>query len=230
MSPEAHGSGGDVPAHQPGPELQLKPKPSSGCQAWSKTRISSTCKTVSAPRQDGPSWQMQVKGAWHALPRPPSKCPRRRLLTASVVLGRPHLDKGPRPPLPQARPGRPGLGPCAWLLFKHGLEPRHRPCADAPLPRATAACPPGPPGDGSWKHKVWRRLRPAHTSDCWAVPAMCHSALRGAPEADATGTARRRRKPLSMRKQTGVKGSVTSEGGGRGTAWAMCLGGRRTWT
>lgn len=75
MRPEAHGGGADAPAHRPGPELRLKPKPGSGCRAWSKTRISSTRKTVSAPRRDGPSWQMQVKGACHALPRPPGKRP-----------------------------------------------------------------------------------------------------------------------------------------------------------
>lgn len=80
--PGAYGGGGDVPAHQPVPELQLKPKPGSSCLAWSKTRISSTCKTVSVPRLYGPSWQMQMKGTWHAVPQPPSKHLRQQLWTA----------------------------------------------------------------------------------------------------------------------------------------------------
>lgn len=117
---EAHG--GDVPAHQPGPELQLKPKPGSGCLAWSETRISSTRKTVLVPQLQGPSGQTQTQGAWHALPR---QTPAMTAADSLAVPGRPHLNEGTRAPAPpgpalplwpQLRPPRPasllaGTGP-----------------------------------------------------------------------------------------------------------------------
>lgn len=96
---EAHG--GDVPAHQPGPELQLKPKPGSGCLAWSETRISSTRKTVLVPQLHGPSGQTQTQGAWHALPR------QTPAMTAADSLGAP----GPRAPRPGPSP--PASAPAA---------------------------------------------------------------------------------------------------------------------